>query len=192
MPFVDATLVVEGNRFRLDAKVNYTQTGITINYIVNFEGDYKVEYKPLSESLSNLTSDVEIDLSNCTGKYKCYGDNWKCGFCNWYFTFEKQHCIIAEQFQRYPAVAFSCERNFIGRKISYCFISTLWQLKKCLGKESVFFIIFCVLYSVPTQEDTTRSNEERIVPFSYIYVENLPRSIFSPLPSTNKRRWFNT
>lgn len=88
MPFVDATLVVEGNRFRLDAKVNYTQSGITINYIVNFEGDYKVEYKPLSESLSNLTSDVEIDLSNSTGKYMCYGDNWKCGFCNWYFTFE--------------------------------------------------------------------------------------------------------
>lgn len=36
-----------------------------------------------NNAISNLTSDYEIDLSNCTGYISCYGDYWDCGYCNW-------------------------------------------------------------------------------------------------------------
>ena len=40
------------------------------------------------ETISTLTSDYKINLSNCTGTVKCYGDYWNCGYCNWEITFE--------------------------------------------------------------------------------------------------------
>ena len=40
------------------------------------------------ETISSLTSDYEINLSNCTGTVKCYGDYWNCGYCNWGIKFE--------------------------------------------------------------------------------------------------------
>jgi hypothetical protein len=52
-------------------------------YHVSFNGDYTIDYKQLSETISSLTSDYEINLSNCTGTVKCYGDYWNCGYCNW-------------------------------------------------------------------------------------------------------------
>lgn len=83
MPFIDATLKVEGNKFVLEALVENAK------YVVTYEGDYTVEYKAITEQLSNLKSDVEIDLSNCI-VYSCksYGDNWASGYCNWYIAFE--------------------------------------------------------------------------------------------------------
>lgn len=36
-----------------------------------------------SNVISTLTSDYEIDLSNCTGYVSCYKDYWGCGYCNW-------------------------------------------------------------------------------------------------------------
>lgn len=43
--------------------------------------------QPNGNAISNLTSDYEIDLSNCTGYISCYGDYWDCGYCNWSIEF---------------------------------------------------------------------------------------------------------
>ena len=75
--FTYAELDVYGNSMFLMAVVEDKE------YHVSFNGDYTIEYKKLSETISSLTSDHEIDLSNCTGTVKCYGDYWGCGYCNW-------------------------------------------------------------------------------------------------------------
>ncbi len=72
-----AELDVAGNDMFLMAVVEDKE------YHVSFSGDYTIEHHKLSETISSLTSDHEIDLSNCTGTVKCYGDYWGCGYCNW-------------------------------------------------------------------------------------------------------------
>lgn len=74
---IDATLVVNGNNMELTAFVEDKE------YHVTFSGDYSISYNPISDIISNLTSDHEIDLSNCTGYLTCYNNYWGCGYCNW-------------------------------------------------------------------------------------------------------------
>ncbi len=56
-------------------------------YNVTFDGDYTIEYYKPSDTISSITSDYEIDLSNCTGTVQKFGDYWNCGYCNWQIEF---------------------------------------------------------------------------------------------------------
>ena len=76
-PFTYAELDVAGNNMFLMAVVEDKE------YHVSFSGDYTIDYEKVSENISSLTSNYEIDLSNCTGTVKCYGDYWSSGYCNW-------------------------------------------------------------------------------------------------------------
>lgn len=79
--FIDATLDVNGNSMSLTAFVDDKE------YHVTFEGEYTITYNPISDIISTLTSDHEIDLSNCTGYLSCFNDYWNCGYCNWQIEF---------------------------------------------------------------------------------------------------------
>lgn len=70
-----------------DLSINLTAIVEDKEYNVTFEGDYTISYNPIPDNISTLTSDHEIDLSNCTGSVKCFGDYWKCGYCNWQIEF---------------------------------------------------------------------------------------------------------
>ena len=80
-PFTYAELDVEGNSMYLMAVVEDKE------YHVTFNSDYTLSYNTLSEHISTLTSDHEIDLSNCSGSVKCFGDYWSCGYSNWQIEF---------------------------------------------------------------------------------------------------------
>ena len=80
-PFTYAELDVEGNSMYLMAVVEDKE------YHVTFNNDYTLSYNTLSEHISTLTSDYEIDLSNCNGSVKCFGNYWNCGYCNWQIEF---------------------------------------------------------------------------------------------------------
>ena len=79
--FDSAELIVEGNRFELVALVENKE------FHVSFEGDYTIGNTTISDSISNLTSDLEIDVSNCDVTLNSYGDYWLCGYCNWVVEF---------------------------------------------------------------------------------------------------------
>ena len=76
-PFTYVELNVQGNNMFLMAVVEDKE------YHVTFNSEYTIEYNKLSETISTLTSDYEIDLSSCTGTVKNYGDYWNSGYCNW-------------------------------------------------------------------------------------------------------------
>lgn len=76
-----ADLFVEDNTLILKATADDKE------YEVTFIGDYNIEQTIMSEHISTLTSDYEIDLSNCSGTVKSFGDYWKCGLCNWQVEF---------------------------------------------------------------------------------------------------------
>lgn len=76
-PFTKASLIVEGDMLTLTATANGK------DYFVFFEGDYQLSYNPVSDIISTLKSDYVIDLDGYTGTVKCYGDYWKCGYCDW-------------------------------------------------------------------------------------------------------------
>ena len=80
-PFTYAELDVYGNSMFLMAVVEDKE------YHVSFNGDYTIEYHKLSETISSLTSDYEINLDNCSGTVKSFGDYWGCGYCNWQIEF---------------------------------------------------------------------------------------------------------
>ena len=80
-PLDMATLKVDGNRFELVARVGAKE------YHVTFEGDYSLDMAKVSDHISNLTEDVEIDVSNCVVDFGNYGDYWHCGYCNWVVEF---------------------------------------------------------------------------------------------------------
>ncbi len=80
-PFTYAELDVEGNSMYLMAVVEDKE------YHVTFNSEYTLSYNTLSEHISTLTSDYEIDLSNCTGTVQSFGDYWSCGYCNWQIEF---------------------------------------------------------------------------------------------------------
>ena len=80
-PLDRATLNVEGSRFELVAVVADKE------YHVTFEGDYTISNSEMSDTISNLTSDLAIDVSNCYVTLNSYGDYWHCGYCNWVVEF---------------------------------------------------------------------------------------------------------
>ena len=79
--FTYAELHVDGNSMYLMAVVEDKE------YHVTFDGDYTISYNKLSDDISSITDNYEIDLSNCTGTKKCFGDYWGCGYCNWQIEF---------------------------------------------------------------------------------------------------------
>lgn len=80
-PLDNAILKVEGNRFELRAVVGDKR------YHVTFDGDYTISDSRISDSISNLTDDLVIDVSKCDASLNSYGDYWHCGYCNWVVEF---------------------------------------------------------------------------------------------------------
>ena len=76
-PFVDASLEVSGSRFTLKANTENS------SYYVTFEGEYTITANIISDNISTLEEDLEIDLTGCTGTLSNYGDYWLCGYTNW-------------------------------------------------------------------------------------------------------------
>ena len=76
-----------GNKFTLTAEVQNDELNTTTEYYVTFEGDYSLTYNEVADHVSTLDNDYEIDLTNCAGTLKCFGDYWECGFCNWQIEF---------------------------------------------------------------------------------------------------------
>ena len=76
-----ATLIVDGNIITLNATVNGQ------DYIVIYNDEYQLSYNPVSDIISTLESDYEINLDNCSGTVKSFGDYWGCGYCNWQIEF---------------------------------------------------------------------------------------------------------
>ena len=79
--YTSAELVVNGNSMNLIAVVEDKE------YHVTFDDSYTLYYNPISETISTLVSDHEIDLSNCEGTVKCFNDYWNCGYANWQIEF---------------------------------------------------------------------------------------------------------
>lgn len=77
LPLEDAKLVVNGNRFELEAFADNTE------YHVTFEGDYSLTTSIINDYVSSLTKDTVIDVSNCYACVSSYGDYWDCGYNNW-------------------------------------------------------------------------------------------------------------
>lgn len=76
-PFDDAEFTVKGNSLALVARVGSKE------YHVNYSGEYSITESTISETISNLTEDVVIDVSNCDVTLSDYGDYWQCGYRNW-------------------------------------------------------------------------------------------------------------
>lgn len=76
-PFDDAELTVDGNSFVLIARVDNKE------YHVSYSGEYSITESIISDTISNLTEDVVIDVSNCDVTLNDYGDYWGCGYRNW-------------------------------------------------------------------------------------------------------------
>lgn len=77
LQYSDATLEVDGDSFVLDALIGDE------HHVVSFKGDYTVSYISITDHISSLENDVEIDISDCVGTLKNYGDYWNCGYNNW-------------------------------------------------------------------------------------------------------------
>lgn len=76
-PFVEATLEVEGSKFTLEAATEERTFSVT------FDGDYSITANIISDHISTLEEDLEIDLTGCVGTLSNYGDYWLCGYTNW-------------------------------------------------------------------------------------------------------------
>lgn len=80
-PLVDATMIVAGNHIEVVAYTEDKQFNIT------FDGDYALEAYEISDCISNLAEDVEIDVSGCNVEFGGHGDYWRCGYYNWVVEF---------------------------------------------------------------------------------------------------------
>ncbi len=80
LKFEDATLVVEGNKITLTAKINGEQHNVT------FEGENALlDCRNSVTVLTTLDGDYEADLSDHYMIYECYGDYYDYGAFNWMF-----------------------------------------------------------------------------------------------------------
>ena len=79
--FIEAELKVKDNDFELFARTEDKEFHVT------FSGDYNITANTVSEYISTLRGDYEIDLTGCTGTLTCFGDYWDCGYCNWQIEF---------------------------------------------------------------------------------------------------------
>ena len=78
--FEEATLVVEGEKITLNAKINGEQHTVVYegeNALLDCQGSVKV--------LTTLDGDYEADLSDHRMVYECYGDYYDFGAFNWMF-----------------------------------------------------------------------------------------------------------
>lgn len=80
-PFIEATLDVEGTKFTLEAVTEKR------SFYVTFDGDYTITANIISDQISTLEEDLEIDLKGCVGTLSNFGDYWGCGYTNWYIEF---------------------------------------------------------------------------------------------------------
>lgn len=80
-PLIDATLDVEGSKFTLWATTKER------SYNVTFEGDYSIAANIITDKISTLEEDLEIDLTGCSGTLSNHGDYWMCGYNNWSIEF---------------------------------------------------------------------------------------------------------
>lgn len=76
-PFDDAEFTVSGDSLVLVARVGSKE------YHVSYSGEYSITESTILETISNLTEDVVIDVSDCDVTLSNYGDYWQCGYCNW-------------------------------------------------------------------------------------------------------------
>ncbi len=80
LKFDEATLVVEGNKITLNAKINGEQ------HTVVYEGENALlDCQDSVTVLTTLDGDYEADLSNHHMVYECYGDYYEYGAFNWMF-----------------------------------------------------------------------------------------------------------
>lgn len=80
LKFDEATLVVEGNKITLNAKINGEQHTVVYegeNALLDCQNDINV--------LTTLEGDYEVDLSNHHMVYECYDDYYEYGAFNWMF-----------------------------------------------------------------------------------------------------------
>lgn len=80
LKFDEATLVVEGNKITLNAKINGEQHTVVYegeNALLDCQNDINV--------LTTLEGDYEADLSNHHMVYECYSDYYEYGAFNWMF-----------------------------------------------------------------------------------------------------------
>ena len=78
--FEEATLVVEGEKITLNAKINGEQ------HTVVYEGENALlDCQGSVEVLTTLDGDYEADLSDHRMVYECYGDYYDFGAFNWMF-----------------------------------------------------------------------------------------------------------
>lgn len=76
-----AALIVDGNEITLITFIDNQEFNIVFN------DNYTIEQYKISDDITTIESDYEIDLTNCTGTVKSYGDYWSCGYCNWQIEF---------------------------------------------------------------------------------------------------------
>lgn len=80
LKFDEATLVVEGNKITLNAKINGEQ------HTVVYEGENALlDCQDSVTVLTTLEGDYEADLSDHYMIYECYGDYYEYGAFNWMF-----------------------------------------------------------------------------------------------------------
>ena len=78
-PFDYATLIVDGNKFILDASVD------GVRHHVTFDQEYElIIQENNSNQISTLREDVVVDFKNTTVYAESYDDYWGCGYCNWW------------------------------------------------------------------------------------------------------------
>lgn len=80
LKFDEATLVVEGKKITLNAKINGEQHTVVYegeNALLDCQNDINV--------LTTLEGDYEVDLSNHHMVYECYDDYYEYGAFNWMF-----------------------------------------------------------------------------------------------------------
>ena len=103
--FTEAELIVEGDSFRLFARTEDKEFHVT------FEGDYALTQNTISEYISTLKSDHEIDLTNCKGTLRSFGDYWECGLCNWQIEFVHNRGM---EYGTYLVLDFLTDTNLSG------------------------------------------------------------------------------
>lgn len=87
-----ATMTVAGNRIVVKAYTNTMKINLT------FDGDYSLDVAKMSDCISNLTSDLAIDVSDCDLTFDNYGDYWHCGYCNWVVEFIKMNGAVLTKY----------------------------------------------------------------------------------------------
>ena len=100
-----AALIVDGNEITLITFIDNQEFNIVFN------DDYTIEQYKISDDITTIESDYEIDLTNCTGTVKSFGDYWGCGLCNWQIEFI---CNDGLMYGTYLVIDFLTDSNTNG------------------------------------------------------------------------------